>query len=144
MPQTIQQALQQANFYSDQQPYHLIMLPPGAVMAAAGVVAEIGEPFCGLIVDKDEVTLLIPQEAWADFQRRLPGAVVSPIVYRLITVDVELEPTLVGFMAHISKALADVSVSILAFAAYSRDHFFVSESQFDLALSTFEKLKSQA
>ena len=143
MPQTIQKVLQQATFYSDGQPYHLIALPTGAIMAAAGVVAEIGEPFCGLIVDKDELTLLIPQEAWADFQHRLPGAVLSPIIYRLITVDVELEPTLVGFMAHISRALADVSVSILAFAAYSRDHFFVSEAQFDLALSTFEKLKSQ-
>src|SRR5690606_32264691 len=110
MPQTIQQALQQASFYSDQQPYHLIALPLGALMAAAGVVAEIGEPFCGLLVDKDEVTLLIPQEAWSDFQHRLPGATVSPITYQLITVDVELEPALVGFMAHVSRALAEAAI----------------------------------
>ncbi len=144
MPQTISQVMQQASFYSDAQPYHLIALPTGAVLAAAGVVAEIGEPFCALIVDKDEVTLLVPQEAWADLQHRLPGASLSPVSYRLITVDAILEPTLIGFMAYVSKALADAAISILAFAAYNRDHFFVPESQFDLALSIFEQLKSQA
>lgn len=144
MSQTIQQVMQQAVFYSDDQPYLLIALPTGAIMAAAGVLAEIGEPFCALVVDKDEVTLLIPQEAWDDFRHRLPGAVVSPIVYRLMTVDVELESTLVGFMAHVSRALADNGISILTFAAYSRDHFFVSENQFDLALGALHKLKSEA
>lgn len=144
MSQTVQQVIQQAVFYSDDQPYYVLGLPAGAIMAAAGVVAEIGEPFCALIVDKDEVTLLIPAEAWQDFQHRLPGAAVSPIIYRLITIDVPLEPTLVGFMAHVSRALADAAISILAFGAYNRDHLFVPENQFDLALSALEKLKSQA
>lgn len=144
MPQTVQQVMQHARFYSDNQPYRLIGLPAGAIMAAAGVVAEIGEPFCGMVVDKDEVTLLIPQEAWEDFHHRLPGAVPNVTPYRLITVDVPLEPDLVGFLAHVSAALANASIPILTFAAYSRDHFFVPENQFDLALSVFETLKSQS
>ena len=142
MPRTPEEILQQAAFYSDQQPYRFIRLPGKAVTAAAGVVAEIGEPFCGLIVDKDEVSLLIPEEAWNDFQHRLPGAEISATTYRLVTVDMVLEPDLVGFLAFISRALADANVSILAFAAYSRDHFFVPSDQFDAALSQLQRLQS--
>ena len=142
MPQTVEQVLQQAEFYSDGQVYHLIGLPGKAMTAAAGVLAEVGEPFCALIVDKDEVSLLLPAEAWQDFQNRLPGARVSEVSYRLITIDAVLEPDLIGFLAHISKALADARISILGFAAYSRDHFFVPAHQFDLALSELKKLQS--
>jgi hypothetical protein len=141
MPQTVTEVLQKAIFYTDDQNYSLIKLPPGAIMAAAGVVAEIGEPFCALIIDKDEVTLLIPADGWHDFQHRLPGAIVNPISYRLITLDVLLEPDLVGLLAHISRALAEQHISLLSFGAFSRDHFFVAENQLGLALSTLQSLK---
>jgi hypothetical protein len=141
MPQTVKQALNAASFYSDSQPYAFARLPSTAITAAAGVVAEIGEPFCALLVDKDEVTLLIPAEAWDDFAKRLPGSALSSQRYRLITIDVALEPDLIGFIAHISRALADAGVSILPFAAYTRDHLFVPEENFSLAMTTLEKLK---
>jgi hypothetical protein len=141
MPQTVKQALNAASFYSDSQPYAFARLPSTAITAAAGVVAEIGEPFCALLVDKDEVTLMIPAEAWDDFAKRLPGSTLSSQRYRLITIDVALEPDLIGFMAHISRALADAGVSILPFAAYTRDHLFVPEENFSLAMTTLEKLK---
>jgi hypothetical protein len=141
MPQTVKQALSEATFYSDGQPYTFARLPPAAIMAAAGVVAEIGEPFCALLVDKDEVTLMIPAEAWDDFSRRLPGHTLASQHYRLITIDVPLDPNLVGFMAYISQALADAGISILPFAAYTRDHLFVAEEHFNGAIAALEKLK---
>jgi len=144
MPQTVKQALSAASFYSDNQLYTFARLPAAAIMAAAGVVAEIGEPFCALLVDKDEVTLMIPMEAWDDFVKRLPGHTLSPQRYRLITIDVTLEPDLVGFMAHISRALAEAGVSILPFAAYTRDHLFVAEENFNTAIATLEKLKANS
>jgi uncharacterized protein len=144
MPQTVQQALNAASFYSDSQPYAFVRLPAAAIMAAAGVVAEISEPFCALLVDKDEVTLMIPAEAWDDFAKRLPGSTLSPQRYRLITIDVALDPDLIGFMAHVIRALADAGISILPLAAYTRDHLFVTEENFELAIATLEKLKSKS
>lgn len=141
MVQTVQQALRQAEFYTDNQPYVFVQLPVGAVMAAAGVVAEVSEPFCALIVDKDEVSLLLPAEAYEDFSKRLPGSTLSPISYRLITIDIPLEPDLVGFMAHVSQALAAANVSILTFAAFSRDHFFVPAKQFESAVAALKELQ---
>jgi len=143
MVQTIEQALSQATFYTDNQPYTMIQLPATAIMAAAGVVAEIGEAFCALVVDKDEVTLLIPAEALEDFAKRLPGHAASVSPYRLITIDVALEPNLTGFMAVISAALGKAGVPIFPFAAYTRDHLFVPEDKFDIALATLNALKSE-
>jgi hypothetical protein len=142
MSQTIALALAQATFYTDNQLYTLIQLPTSAITAAAGVIAEIGEPFCALLVDKDEVTLLIPAEAIEDFGKRLPSHKASISQYRLITIDVALEPTLTGFMAVISAALGEVGVPIFPFAAYTRDHIFVPEGKFEVALAALQALKS--
>lgn len=141
MAQTVEQAIAQTKLYTDDIVYALIKLPPQAITVAAGIIAEIGEAFCALIVDRDEVTLLVPQEALEDFAARLRGQTLSPDAYRLITLDVELEFTLVGFMAHISRALADAGVFILPYAAFTRDHIFVRVEQFAIAWNTLEKMR---
>jgi len=142
MAQTVTQAITEAKLYSDQQDYVMIRLPATGIMAAAGVIAEIGEPFCALMVDKDEVSLVIPDEARADFAKRLPDHELADKLYRLITFDIELDMTLVGFMARISQALADANVSIFPLAAYTRDHILVPADQFDIAMATLQKLQS--
>lgn len=142
MPQTVETALAEATLYSDKQDYALVKLPPAAITAAAGVVAEIGEPFCALLADKDEVSLLIPAQALADFANRLPGHTAEANAYRLITLDVVLEPDLTGFFARVSQALADAGVSILALSAFSRDHLFVPKVQFDAAFAALQSLKN--
>jgi hypothetical protein len=144
MTQTVQQALQQAALYSDDNFYIMVQLPTNAITAAAGVLAEVGEAFSVLIVDKDEVTLILPAEALEEFARRLPNYQSSVGRYRLITFDAVLEPTLVGFLAHVSQALAAAGVAIFAFAAYSRDHLLVPADLYDTALGALENLKESS
>jgi hypothetical protein len=141
MAQTVQQALSDATLYSDDQIYQFIQLPANGITLAAGIIAEASLPFSTIIVDKDEVTLMLPNEAYDEFQRRLKHATVSNITYRLITFDVILEPTLVGFMAHITEALAEANISVLPFSAYSRDHLFVADTDFNRAMSTLQSLQ---
>ncbi len=142
MPLTVEQALAQAALYTDETDYAIVQLPPGAILAAAGVVAEIGEAFCALIVDKDEVSLIIPFEALADFGIRLPGHSASAKPYRLITFDIQLDLNLVGFMARISMALAEAGISIMPLAAYSRDHILVHTDQLENAMAALKRLQS--
>ncbi|PJF38292.1 MAG: hypothetical protein CUN55_17755 [Phototrophicales bacterium] len=111
--------------------------------AAAGVVAEISEPFCALIVDKDEVSLLIPEEALEDFKGRLRDYQGENKRYRLITVDIELPMEMVGFMARLSQKLAEAGVSILPYAAYSRDHIVIEDKHFDNAMQALRALQSE-
>jgi len=141
MVTTIQAALQQSELYTDNVEYALIRLPTQAVTAAAGIVAEVGEPFAALLVDKDEITIVIPTELVTEFSGRIPEDAIADTRYRLITFDVELAPTLIGFMAKVSEALAAAGVSILPYAAFSRDHLLVPTEQIDLALKTLENLK---
>lgn len=138
---TVEDALKAAELYSDDQLYKFVKLPPNAITVAASIVAEASMPFFAMLVDKDEVTLMLPEDVLEVFSKRLIGAEISETNYRLITFDVVLEPTLVGFMAHVSRALAQENISIMPFAAYSRDHLFVSEKQFETAIAVLERIK---
>ncbi len=144
MTGTVQGALAAAQLFSDNQDYRLIHLPTNAIMAAAGIIAQIGEPFCALIVDKDEVSLVIPAEALDDFKERIPNYQASDGTYRLITFDIELDLDMVGFMAVVSRALAEAGVPIMTFAAFSRDHLLVPAAQFGVAMEALTKLKSSS
>lgn len=143
MSQTVEDVLRKANLYSDGLLYRVVKLPARAITLAAGIVAEIGEPFCALIVDKDEVTLLLPDKARADFRASLRQAETSELAYRLITLDLPLEPDLVGLIARLSQSLAAVDIPILAFSTYSRDHFLVPAEDFDKAMRTLCDLQAE-
>jgi hypothetical protein len=140
---TATELLVQAALYTDGVLYDLIHLPAPAITAGAGVLAEIGTPFSALVIDKDEVTLVLPQAAWQDFIYRLPDHQVAASAYRLITFDMPLELDLVGFMALVSDILASASVTILPFAAFARDHILVPEAQFETAWSALNAAKER-
>lgn len=142
MSQNLQDILQSANYSSDGIVYSLLKLHPRAVIIAASIAAEIADPFLTLIVDKYETTLIMPANLIEEFEERLKGHLMSHVQYRLITLDTELEPTLIGLMATISKTLAEHNISILALSAYSRDHFLVPVEQFDQALKALNALKN--
>lgn len=143
MSRSVDDILRNANLYSDELLYRLLKLPPNAITLAAGVVAEIGSPFCAFIVDKNEVSLMIPEGAQKAFNTRLREASISDKEYRLITLEAVLEPDLVGLLARIAQALATAGIPILTFAAYSRDHIFVPQEDFDKALLALQNLQRQ-
>jgi hypothetical protein len=124
--------LSQATLYTDDVLYTLVHLPAPAITAGAAVLAEVGAPFSALVVDKDEVTLVLPQDAWPEFAHRLPDHRTAD-GYRLITFDLPLDPTLIGFMALVSRILAEAGAPILALSAFERDHILVPAAQFQAA-----------
>jgi hypothetical protein len=142
MPQTVQQAISAARIILDEDAYRLIYLPPRGITAAAGVIAEVSEPFCALIVDQQEITLVLEQEAYEEYRHRLLDHRTESAIYRLITFDVILEPTLTGFMAAIAATLAERGIAILPFAAFSRDHLLVTEQDSALAMAALQSLQA--
>lgn len=142
MTMTVEQAVAAATLYSDEERYKIVHLPPNAVVAAASVLAEIAEPFSVLIIDKDEITLVITESDLETYARRLAGHRAAEGDYRLITFDVQLGQDLIGFMAVVSKTLADAGVTIMPFAAFDRDHLLVPAAQYDNAISALRALQS--
>ena len=141
MTQTLEQALASTGIYSDGHDYRLLRLPPRTITLAAGIMAESGIPFCAAIADKDEMSLLLRDDVVEEFAGRLRSADVSEQIYRQITFEASLEPSLVGFIAEISASLAAAQIPILAFAAYSRDHIFVPQEHYDAAMQALAALQ---
>jgi len=138
--QSAQSYLKQARLYSDDVPYLMVQFPAQAITLAAGILAEVADPFSALIVDKDEITLIIPSEVQEDFAKRLSHGKPSA-EYRLITLDIELPPTLIGFMAYVANALAAAKIPIIPLGAFSRDHLLVPAGQFEQAWQTLKELQ---
>jgi uncharacterized protein len=141
---TTREALQQTKLATDGERYRMAQLPSNAIMLAAGLLAEVSSAFTALIVDKDEVTLILPDEAVEEFEGRLRDATVDTSGYRLITFDAVLPFGLVGYMAAVSAAAARAGVSIIPLGAFSRDHILVREAQFDAAWQALQSMIDEA
>ena len=127
---------------TDEQVYRMLCLPTNGVALAAAIVAEAGQAFCTLVIDKDEVTLLLRYDVYQTYATRLRMARISDENYRLITFEAVLEPDLVGFIARIGEALAEAGIPILAIAAYSRDHIFVPADEYSRALDALRIMQN--
>ena len=80
--------------------------------------------------DKREVTLLLDEIYFGTIRHQLRDAKTAGN-YRLVTFDVELDFTIVGFLAEIARILAAAGISIIALSAFSRDHLLIKQE--DLA-----------
>jgi len=85
------------------------------------------------IIDKNETTVIIEQSKYND-----EDVIEIEKDWKILTFDMVLLFGLVGFLAKVSKVLADEKIPIFAISAYSTDHILVKEK--DLARAG-EKLK---
>lgn len=60
--------------------------------------------------------------------------------WRMITFDMVLPLSLVGFFAAVSGALADAGVNLFTISAYTTDHVFVKNQKLETAIKSLEKL----
>ena len=83
--------------------------------------------------DKFETTLLLDD---VDYEK-IRYAVLSAKTegnFRLLTFDVELDFSVVGFLAEVSRILAEAEISIVALSAFSRDHLLIKQNDLAKAL----------
>ncbi|MCJ7790676.1 MAG: ACT domain-containing protein [Candidatus Atribacteria bacterium] len=85
------------------------------------------------IIDKNETTVIIEQSKYND-----EDIIEIEKDWKILTFDMVLPFGLVGFLAKVSKMLADENISIFVVSAYSTDHILVKEKNLTRAE---EKLK---
>jgi hypothetical protein len=85
------------------------------------------------VIDKNETTVIIERSKYND-----EDVIEIEKDWKILTFDMVLPFGLVGFLAKVSKVLADENIPIFAISAYSTDHILVKEK--DLARAE-EKLK---
>jgi hypothetical protein len=136
-------ALAAAAIYTEESAYCIIHLPANAIASALSVMAETAAAFSCILVDKDEITLIVAQDLLAGLSERLPRFHVAE-GYRLITFDLPLDHGLVGFLAVISRALAEAGIPLMAYSAYERDHLLIQADHYERALQVVQTLREQA
>lgn len=82
--------------------------------------------------DKHEVTLLLDEIDFGTMRHAVRDAKIER-GFRLLTFDIELDFNVVGFLAEVSKILAEARISIVTLSAFSRDHLLIKQD--DLAKS---------
>ena len=95
--------------------------------------------FSSITYDYKEVSIVAKNTEWnkvkknfTDYEKTGP--------YKLITFNVVLDLSIVGFMATVSKKLADAGISIYAISTYLRDHILVQSEDAENAVRVLENL----
>lgn len=93
---------------------------------------RMSAPFM-ILMDSHEVTLILDK---IDLANMRPGLGSSKIEngYRMLTLNVVLDLSVVGFMAEVSRILAEAGVAILPLSAYSRDSLLIKQADLATAL----------
>lgn len=88
--------------------------------------------------DKWEVTLLLDE---TDFETMRVGLREARVEkgFRLLSLDIELDFSVVGFFAFVSQKLAEANIPIIALSAFSRDHFLIKQADLALGLKVLSE-----
>ena len=86
-----------------------------------------------LLRDQYEVTLLLDEEDWRPMRHAARDARVET-GFRLVTLNVELAWTVVGYLARVTEILAGAGVSVGALSAFTRDHLLIKQDDLAKAL----------
>jgi uncharacterized protein len=101
-------------------------------------VAREAEGFVSVTRDKEEVTFIVAQTYWQQLASRFPQA-AAELDRRMIRFDTVLDFSVVGFIAEISRALAEAGISILSISTYRTDAVLVHASQFEAAVGAVKR-----
>lgn len=98
---------------------------------------ELAGQAWGLFREAEGTMLILPEET-----ARAAGLAVEER-WALITLRVHSALTAVGFLAAVSRALAEERISLNAVSAYYHDHLFVPWGRREAALAALERLSGE-
>ena len=97
------------------------------------------DPFSSITFDVSEVSLVVKTVEWDNLKENF-HYYEEEGPYRLITFDIVLDLSIVGFLAAISARLAEEGISIYALSTFLRDHVLVKESDAETAVNVLRGL----
>jgi hypothetical protein len=86
-----------------------------------------------ILSDKYEVTLMLDEIDYRTCRHAIREAKIEG-GFRLLTFEVVLDFNVVGFLAEVSRILAEAGISIIALSAFSRDHLLIKQDDLARAL----------
>jgi hypothetical protein len=97
------------------------------------------QPFSSVTYDNNEVSVVLRASDWERLKGEFSGFdEAGP--YKLLTFDIVLDLSIVGFLSVVSAVLAEEGVSIYAISTYLRDHILVRKEDSPRAVAALRKL----
>lgn len=78
--------------------------------------------------EKHETTLLLDEIDFETLRVSVRDAKIER-GFRLLTFDLVMDFTVVGFLAEVSRILAEAEIPIVALSAFSRDHLLIKQEE---------------
>lgn len=116
--------------------YVLATFPVDRLPEVASLVGSSRGAFAALVVERDEVSLTLSEPSWR--AARVDGRSAGP--FRVLTVDVDLDLDLCGFLAPLAALLADAGVPVVPQCAFLKDHVLVRDEDLDRTVGVIEDL----
>ncbi len=115
--------------------FHLVGLPRAdwlKLLETPELSPRLSAPFM-IFSDGREVTLLLDETDFATIRHAVRDAKIEGN-FRLLNFNVELDWTVVGYLAEVSRILAEAEIPIGALSAFSRDHLLIKQNDLAKAL----------
>ena len=106
------------------------------VWAESFAIVKAKKPLPGafaVIQDKKEITVIIDES-----KIKNDDVIKMEKGWKILTFDMILPFELVGFLAKVSKVLAEANISIFVVSAYSTDHILVKEKNLPKTIQKLE------
>lgn len=116
--------------------YVLASLPLTELAAAAALVGSRECGFAALVVERDEVSVTLDQDTWQVSRLARVGRSAAP--YRVLTIDIDVELDVCGFLAPVAVRLGQAGVSIVPQCAFRKDHVLVRATDLSTATQIIE------
>ena len=133
--ETVDELLRRAHVTVAPATYHLVSLTHGhwdQILQNPELSPRRDAPFM-LLRDDREVTLLLEEDDWRVIRYAARDAKTES-GFRLVTLDIELDWSVVGFLAYVTRILADAGIAVGALSAFSRDHLLIKQKDLAKAL----------
>jgi hypothetical protein len=102
-------------------------------------LALLGRAPSQIVREAEGTTLLVHEDAVDGVLERHPGAKLErSLVWIRFSAAMDWE--LVGFLAHVTKALAEAEVPVGCVCTFDRDHLFVAEAHYERAAEVLKGL----
>ena len=114
--------------------YLVVKLPLKYGAMLRDLTKFVKEPFFNYTIDQYEITLTVHERDWQNIGRDFIETKIEH-GYSIITLDVTLDWNVVGYLAEISRLLADVGVPIGVISSHRTNHLLIKK--YDLQKAVF-------
>jgi len=95
------------------------------------------DEFLSWTIDKDEITLVLQATSWKSISNFFEGAKVET-PYRMIVFDIPMDLSVVGYLAQITRILAEAKIGIFAISTFEKDAILVKSEHLQRAVDSLE------